>query len=254
MKKISWSSLMFATADEMNELFKGDFKAVRGANKDNLFDSREELKIYRDINIKLSTLTPGCLHDTFVDMGSLLNDSSPMVELDVEIKQFQERKELLAKSLRETADALAANVYKLRCLEAAKQYREWEPVEFYREWTTGVTNPAGYRNPIWTISNAVYHATISIDENRYQKKPWEVNYDICLQQVLPGKCRDSRIVIIDRETRFQTEEEALAYLKGRKAALFKKYFSEDYPPVPAEYVNAFMWAGKMLPGYKEEQK
>lgn len=247
-RKVSWTDIRLGTADEIIALFTG-VPAIYKASK--IFEDGDQgLLLKRDISIRGSTLTPSC-ENASVNMGDLLEASSPMVELDIELKQLREEKDLLTKTLLQTADSLAANEYKLRCLEAAKQYREWKPVEFCREWTPcGCVSDEG-KETRWCISNAVYYAAISIGQNQYQKKPWGVDCQICLQQVQPGKFRDNRIVIVDRESRFQTEEEAQAYLEGRKAALFKKYFVEDYPAVPAEYVSDFMWAGKLLPGYKE---
>lgn len=35
---------------------------------------------------------------------------------------------------------------------------------------------------------------------------------------------------------------------------YDKYFKEISPPIPEEYLSGFVYAGQLLPGYRQEKK
>lgn len=207
----------------------------------------DDIGFTRHLSFSKNTLAPCCSQD-YVDMAELLDPNNENADqfIDIWIRSESQILPCTVEEVRRKIDLLMHHEIILRCLHAAKEYREWQPPKFDRVWKTNM-----YANGCFssTISNAVYRLAISL-EYYYGSKPWTVHYDLMLQDVCPPSCHAQTISCNTRTMNFATREEADSYLTKRKKYFEKKYFSEDYPPVPKQHTTHFMWAGRLLPGYR----
>lgn len=245
MEKISFQEIYFASAKQLKELL--DESVIWGGSYNQLFTEGDSLEIKRYANIVPGTLAPAACK-VGVDMGRYVipnADSETKRDLNEELETRAAFNKTLDNQIRDLIDKRCASEIVSRCLKAAKEYQDWTPPEFKREWTQSKS----VGGDVFSISNAVYAAAIYIDRETWRKKPYRVSYTVRVREVRPTMTGSGQIVV-QGEQFYAKYNEAMLCVERRKKAFDRKYFAEDYPAVP--YEQAFMWAGAMLPGYRVE--
>lgn len=244
MEKISFQEIYFASAKQLKELL--DESVIWGGSSDQLFTEGDTFEIKRYANIVPGTLAPAACK-VGVDMGRyVIPNADSETDLNEELETRAAFNKTLDNQIRDLIDKRCASEIVSRCLKAAKEYQEWTPPEFKREWTQ-----AKYVGDVFSISNAVYAADIYIHNETWRKKPYRVSYTVRVREVRPTMTGNGQTVE-QGEQFYAKYDEAMLCVERRKKAFDKKFFSEDFPAIPLNCAQAFMWAGAMLPGYRVE--
>lgn len=247
MKKIHISEIYSASAKKIKELL--DDSVIWGGSYDKLFTEGDTFEIKRYANIVPGTLAPAACK-VGVDMGRYVipnADSETKRDLNEELEVRTAFNKQLDNQIRDLIDKRCASEIVSRCLKAAKEYQEWTPPAFKREWTQA---KSGFGDVV-SISNAVYAATIYINNETWRKKPYRVSYEIRARDVRPTLPTPG-IIVEQGEQCYGEIADAMRCVERRKKAYDKRYFAKDYPDIPLMYDQLFMWAGAMLPGYRLE--
>ena len=108
---------------------------------------------------------------------------------------------------------------------------------------------------VFERSNAVYKFVYRPYEhtkyNRELGKMLPISYS--LNWTLYVYAPDDVRKIAGQEKKFKTKEEMEKYLNGRIKA-YDHLFHEEYPVVPKEYADMFMFHGMVKPGYRIEEE
>lgn len=255
--KIPFSEISRASADKIRDLL-GSSSIWGGNYDDQIFKSNgkyadETLRITRNVSIVPGTLAPAAC-EVGVDMGDYVNpnaDSTTRQLLCEEVEKREEYNKLIDAEIKDLIEKRCASEIAYRCLKAAKEYQDWTPPTFNRTWVMVMKTDLEWMERE-EISNAVYFASIELRQDKYKTKPWVVEYAVWMREVRPTKAPRKMQLIASRTVCYETEEKARNYINGRKTWMNKQFFAEDYPPIHKEHAYGFMWAGKMLPGYREE--
>lgn len=247
MKKIHISEIYSASAKKIKELL--DESVIWGGSYDQLFTEGDTFEIKRYANIVPGTLAPAACK-VGVDMGRYVipnADSETKRDLNEELEVREAFNKQLDNQIQDLIDKRCASEIVSRCLKAAKEYQEWTPPAFKREWTQA---KSGFGDVV-SISNAVYAATIYINNETWRKKPYRVSYEVRARDVRPTLPTPG-IIVEQGEQCYGEIADAMRCVERRKKAFDKKFFSEDYPAIPLNCAQTFMWAGALLPGYRVE--
>lgn len=203
---------------------------------DNLIPG-QELKIHHTVYTHEEaekTYIPNILH----------NRSADEIDKEIEFGIAREKQlfENLKKAVKEWENQAALTAY----FKEAREFFKLKPIEHTNnEWK----DVFGAGN-VFERSNAVYRFIYRPYEhtkyNHELGKMLPVSYSLnwMLYVHAPGDVRR----IAGQEKKFKTKEEMEKYLAGRIKA-YDHLFQEEFPIVPKEYAEMFMFHGMVKPGY-----
>ena len=209
---------------------------------DNLFPGKE-LKIHHTVYTDeeaSKTYIPNILHNRSMD------------EIDEEIEFGITREiqlfENLKKAVKEWENQAALTAY----FKEAREFFNLKPISHTgNEWVSVTKNPDTKKR-----SNAVYEMFYCIDEidkwSEEKQAPVAVKYVLRWNLTIHAPLAAIK-AIAGQEKTFKTKEEMEKYLAGRIKA-YDPLFQEEYPLVPKEYAEMFMFHGMVKPGYRIEEE
>lgn len=109
-------------------------------------------------------------------------------------------------------------------------------------------------------SNAVYKMFYRVEtRDRWDPQSgntvpvaWYVTWRVTVQHPANPNAVAAEVAGQERKL-FKTEQSAMDYLEGRIKA-YDKLFTEEFPPVPTEYADAFRHMGVLMPGYRLKEE
>lgn len=209
---------------------------------DNLFPG-QELKIQHTVYIHeeaSKTYIPNILHNRSMD------------EIDKEIEFGIAREiqlfENLKKAVKEWENQAALTAY----FKEARKSFNMKPISHTGNKWTGINGDCAWQRR----SNAVYEMFYQVNEHTKwsEEKQAFIPVKYVLYWNLAVHAPSVKDKIIKRQDRtFKTKEEMEKYLAGRIKA-YDHLFQEEFPIVPKEYAEMFMFHGMVKPGYTIEEE
>lgn len=211
---------------------------------DNLIPG-QELKIHHTVYAHeeaSKTYVPNILH----------NRSMDEIDEEIEFGIAREKQlfENLKKAIKEWENQAALTAY----FKEAREFFKLKPIEHTgNKWTR--IDESNYTQK---RSNAVYEMFYRIsvytkwDEEKNDTVPFKyfLHWDLFAHAPYIERYNTAlKRYIAGQEKTFKTKEEMEKYLAGRIKA-YDHLFQEEYPVVPKEYAEMFMFHGMVKPGYK----
>lgn len=225
--------------------------------------SSRELKVCRTNSFNLMKLS-----FTGIFTGGLDNTISlPESDLEYLLEEKREEKAAAVKQLKEAiAKIIEADTQEVCCM-AALGYKRWTPPEFIREWmplntkehAEAVRRAFPYKlNSAWKISNAVFTCTLLVKDmpqdraDNDNENDIRADWTVFIRDARPWQDPISFLLPFEHRTiDYSTKQNDLEHIVSEtKHMLQNKYFCEDYPPIPESHRCLFVWAGRILPGYR----
>lgn len=228
--------------------YRYDYDLDTNVGRENMLDNMM-LQIWRNNALNTSMM------QTDTDALAVLSADELRREIDLHTGLIHDE----YAAIRKLTDALQARqLYRAilqRLLDRADlvatphTHNEWKREEWDREGETQQTLCRS--NAVYEMSYYVYYETEYNRETREMERNGQcrLNWSFCVRT--PSNPSRATEIIASQRRKFKSEEEMRKYLAGRIKA-YDKYFQEDFPPVPKEYLHHFTYAGQLLPGYREE--
>lgn len=158
--------------------------------------------------------------------------------------------------LMKAADDVQASILYLMCLKRIRQGRNLVPVihtgnKWEKRADSMDRNSAVRSNMVYQMHYSIYRETRWNSTTRKSEPTGicRLSWSVGVQSPALGEPRS----MASQERRFKNEDELQKYLDGRIKA-YDKFFQEVSPAVPLDYLDHFMYAGKLLPGYHVEEE
>lgn len=204
---------------------------------DNLFPG-QELKIHHIVHTHEEaekTYIPNILHNRSMD------------EIDKEIEFGIAREiqlfENLKKAVKEWENQAALTAY----FKEARKFFDMKPISHTGNKWTAINEDSTWQRR----SNAVYEMFYRINEHTKwsaEKQAFiPAKYDLYWDLTIHAPFVKNKFVAGQEKT-YKVKEEMEKYLAGRIKA-YDHLFQEEYPIVPKEYAEMFMFHGMVKPGY-----
>lgn len=192
------------------------------------------------------------------DLQAEIAEALQEKNIEEKLQALQEEEKKFFNKMQEEINSWQSIAEKIKILQLAKKYKEvCKSVEktatTHNNW---VEEEKGLHWVYITrISNKTYGMSIRVYEctewdialNKQLPYSYEVSYNL-YTNTNPIVGKNILIKSLPRK-KFETKEEALKYVEGRKKFFKKKYFKEEYQPIIKEFKRYFTVNGKLLEGY-----